>query len=188
MEIIKDKVFVIDNFISKNTADFLINNFSSTTKETERHGVYTGVAKGDGDACNLSGEYKILDYDNEKDIAIDLLTSLCISMEKTMSKIHQKNMKIKSICYNHMKSGSKNSLHYDTYTEEYKDDYSGLLYLTDTYDGGLLNFPDIDTSLKPLPGTFVSFFGNKDLRHEVQEVTSGDRINLICFFSNQEVY
>jgi hypothetical protein len=187
MEIIKDKVFVIDNFISKNTADFLINNFSSTTKETERHGVYTGVAKGDGDACNLSGEYKILDYDNEKDIAIDLLTSLCISMEKTMSKIHQKNMKIKSICYNHMKSGSKLALHYDTCTEEYKNDYAGLLFLTDTYDGGLLNFPNIDTSLKPLPGTFVSFFGNEEMIHEVKEITSGDRINLICFFTNQEV-
>lgn len=187
MEIIKDKIFIVDNFISKNTADFLISSFSSTAKPTVRYGIHTGIGKGGDDAPKLSGEYKISDYDNENDIAIDLLTSLCTSMEKTMSNIYKKNMKLKSICYSHMKTGSKNPLHHDTWTEESKNDYSGLLYLTDTYSGGLLNFPDIDVSLKPLPGTFVSFFGKEDLHHEVQEVTSGDRINLICFFINQEV-
>jgi len=183
MKVIKDKVFIIEDFISKNTAQFLVDNFSNNLQKTERDGIYTGTGKGEGEACNLFGSYKIDNYDGVKDVAVDLLTSLCSNMEKTMSHIYKKNMTMKSICYSHMKSGGENPLHHDTLTEEYKNDHSGILYLTDTYEGGLINFPGLDFSLRPAPGTFVAFFGNEDLKHEVQKVTSGDRVNLICFFS-----
>jgi hypothetical protein len=183
MKVIKDKIFVIENFISQNTAEFIVKDFSANLETTQHDGIYTGGGKGEGQAQLLSGEYKIAEYDGKKDISIDLLTSLCASMEKTMSKIHGKNMTIKSIFYSHMKEGGKNDLHYDTYTEEYSNDYSGLLYLTDTYFGGLLNFPDLEVSLHPSAGTFVTFFGTEDMKHEVQKVISGDRVNLICFFN-----
>lgn len=183
MKVIKDKVFLIENFISKNTANFLVDTFSKNLMETDRVGIYTSIGAGEGEACKISAEHKIKDYDGENDIAIDILMGLCSSMEKTMSDIHNKKMSLKSIFYSHMKTGGFNPLHHDTYKEDYKDDYSGLLYLTDTYTGGSLNFPKKEINLHPLPGTFVTFFGTEEMEHEVQEVTSGDRVNLICFFS-----
>lgn len=183
MKVIKDKIFVIENFISQNTAEFIVKDFSANLETTENYGIYTGGGKGETEACLLSQEYKIAEYDGKKDISIDLLTSLCASMEKTMSKIHNKNMQLKSIFYSHMKEGGQNKLHYDTYLDEYANDYSGLLYLTDTYLGGLLNFPDLDVSLHPSAGTFVTFYGTEDMKHEVQKVVSGDRVNLVCFFN-----
>jgi hypothetical protein len=183
MKVIKDKIFVIENFISQNTAEFIVKDFSANLEETAKPGIYTGGGKGEGEAPKLSAEYKIAEYDGKKDISIDLLTSLCASMEKTMSSIHNKDMHLKSIFYSHMKEGGQNELHYDTYLEEYCNDYSGLLYLTDTYFGGMLNFPELGVSLHPSAGTFVTFFGTEDMKHEVQKVISGDRVNLVCFFN-----
>lgn len=183
MKIIKDKVFLIEDFISNNTAKFLVDTFSKNLMETDRVGIYTSIGSGEGEAQKISAEHKIREYDGENDIAIDILIGLCASMEKTMSKIHNKDMKLKSIFYSHMKTGGFNPLHHDTYKEDYKDDHSGLLYLTDSYTGGYLNFPEKEIKLRPLPGTFVTFFGTEDMEHEVQEVTGGDRVNLICFFS-----
>jgi hypothetical protein len=183
MKVIKDKVFLIENFISKNTANFLVDTFSKNLMETDRAGIYTSIGAGEGEACKISAEHKIREYDGKDDIAIDILMGLCASMEKAMSDIHSKDMKLKSIFYSHMKAGGFNPLHHDTYKEDYKDDYSGLLYLTDTYTGGSLNFPANEINLHPLPGTFVTFFGTEDMEHEVQEVIDGDRVNLICFFS-----
>jgi hypothetical protein len=183
MEIIKDKVFIIENFISKNTADFLVNTFSKKLMKTDRDGIYTSIGSGEQEAHNLSVENKIRQYDGETDLGIDILTGLCYIMEKTVSQVHGKDMKLKSIFYSHMKEGGHNPLHHDTYTEDYANDYSGLLYLTDTYNGGYLNFPGKEIKLKPKPGTFVTFFGTEDMKHEVQRVTDGDRVNLICFFN-----
>ena len=183
MEIIKDKVFIIEDFISKNTAKFLVDTFSKDLMETDRSGIYTSIGSGEQSAHKLSVENKIKEYDGENDIGIDIITGLCYIMEKTVSKIHGKDMKLKSIFYSHMKEGGHNPLHHDTYNEEYANDYSGLLYLTDTYEGGHLNFPEKEIKLKPSPGTFVTFFGTEDMEHEVQKVISGDRVNLICFFN-----
>ncbi len=183
MKTIKDKVFVIENFISNSTAAFLVDTFSKDLMETDRDGIYTSVGAGEGEAHKISAEHKIKEYDGKNDIGIDILIGLCASMEKTMSSIHNKEMKLKSIFYSHMKEGGFNPLHHDTYKEDYANDYSGLLYLTDTYTGGSLNFPDKEIELHPEPGTFVTFFGTEDMKHEVQKVISGDRVNLICFFS-----
>jgi hypothetical protein len=187
MQIIKDKIFIIENFISENTSKFLVDNFSKNLKNTERNGIYTSIGKGEGQANKISLENKIAEYDGDNNIAIDILTSLCASMEKTMSTIYKKNMILKSVFYSHMKTGGENPLHYDTYKEDYANDYSGMLYLTDTYTGGALHFPDKEITLRPDPGTFVSFFGTEDMKHEVKKVTSGDRVNLICFFNESGV-
>ena len=80
MEIIKDKVFIIENFISKNTADFLVNTFSKNLIETDRAGIYTSIGSGEQEAYKLSVENKIREYDGETDVAIDILTGLCYTM------------------------------------------------------------------------------------------------------------
>lgn len=182
MKNIRDKVFVVENFISNSSAKLLVDSFSNDLQETVHAGVYSGPGQGEGKAFLLSGEHKLKEYDNKNDIAIDLLTSLCPSMEKTISSIFKKPLQLKSIAYVHMKAGGKNDLHYDNYNEEYKDDYSGILYLTDQYVGGSLNFPEQEINIKPSVGDFICFIGSENLKHEVIEVSDGDRVNLVCFF------
>jgi hypothetical protein len=84
-----------------------------------------------------------------------------------------------------MTEGGKNSLHVDNYSEDYSQDYSAILYLSDSYEGGLIHFPKLETSLRPEPGTMLTFIGNEDLEHEVQEVISGNRVNIICFLNER---
>lgn len=179
---IDDKIFIIENFISLNSAKFLVDNFSIDLKPTQHEGIFTSVGSGEGSAHKLSGNFKVDKYDGKNDIAVDLLTGICTNMEKTMSLIFDKHIIIKSVFYSHMKTGGKNPMHIDNQEERYKNDFSGLLYLTDTYEGGNLYFPYKDLKFKPKPGTFITFIGTDDLAHEVQEVITGDRVNLVCFF------
>jgi predicted 2-oxoglutarate/Fe(II)-dependent dioxygenase YbiX len=86
-----------------------------------------------------------------------------------------------------MTPGAENLLHYDNKREEDKNDYSGLLYLTDDYSGGSLCFPAQDIKLLPKAGTFISFRGTDDIKHKVEKVTCGNRVNIICFFIEKEL-
>jgi hypothetical protein len=186
MKDIDNKIFIIEDFISAITANFIVNNFSKNLKPTHQDGVYVGIGSNDESTSKVSGKNKIFDYDGSSDIAVDLITSLSTNMEKVMSEIFNKDLVMKSFCYNHMKSGGKNPLHYDNYSEEYANDYSGILYLTDNYKGGDLCFPNQKSILHPKPGTFICFIGDKDVEHGVEEVTDGDRVNIICFFKERD--
>jgi hypothetical protein len=185
MKVLGDKIFIIENFISVDTANFLVDSFTENIQTTVHPGIYSGPGQGDNEAYKISGQHKIKQYDSKNNIAIDIMTSLCPSMEKVMSNVFNKKLQLKSISYVHMKSGGKNDLHYDNYSEEYKDDYSGILYLTDKYLGGALNFPNNDIKIEPKIGDFICFVGDKELEHEVQEVIQGDRVNLVCFFNEK---
>jgi hypothetical protein len=185
MQVIDDQIFVIENFISPNTAKYIVDTFTPYVNKSEYAGTYRGPGKGEQDAFRLSGLYKIDQYDGNNDVGIDLLTGICNNMEKTMSDIFNKHIIMKSIFYSHMVTGGKNSLHVDNRKEEYKHDFSGILYLTDEYTGGDLYFPNKNLKFHAKPGTFICFIGTEDLAHEVQEVIDGNRINLICFFNER---
>lgn len=191
MKSIDNEIFIVEDFISPITAKFLVDTFSINLVETENKNVFAGPGSSPENAHRLSGMYKVSRYNHENgyngedDIGIDLLTGICTNMEKTMSLIYNKHIVIKSLFYSHMKTGGKNILHIDNQKEEYKNDLSGILYLTDSYSGGNLYFPKKDLSFKLRPGTFITFIGTENLEHEVQEVTSGDRINLVCFFGER---
>jgi 2OG-Fe(II) oxygenase superfamily len=185
MRVVDNKIFIIEDFISTNTANFIVDNFSKNLNPTQHQGVYGGVGSNDNNTPNISGKNKIIKYDGVSDVAIDLFTNLFPSLEKTMCEIFKKDIEIKSFFYSHMKSGGKNPLHHDNYEEKYQNDYSGILYLTDTYRGGSINFPNQKLSMHPKPGTFICFIGDKDVEHEVEEVVDGDRVNVICFFQER---
>ena len=85
-----------------------------------------------------------------------------------------------------MKSGGLNGLHRDNYLQDQSDDFSAILYLSDNYEGGSINFPKIGIDFKPSAGTLLAFIGNEELEHQVKEVISGDRVNIICFLSERK--
>jgi hypothetical protein len=189
MKVIGDKIFYIENFLFSETCQFLISNFSKNIRPSDRPGIFGGPGRGEGNnASAICGIEKIEEQSVEadKNVAIDLFTSLCPNIEKTLSVLFGKDLVLKSYFYSHMKEGGKNDLHVDNYTKEYENDYSAILYLSDSYSGGLLNFPEKKLELKPEPGTLIAFIGTDDLKHEVQKVISGDRINIICFLKEKE--
>lgn len=197
MKNIKEKLFIVDDFIFSDTCAFLISEFSKDLKSIGSPGIFRGPV-GDinksidnktinKNASAVSGINKILSkgetyYEN---IAIDLFTSICTNIEKALSEIFKKDLVLKSYFYSHMKTGAANSLHVDNYLEDQSEDFSAILYLSDSYKGGEISFPQIDLELKPNAGTLLAFVGNKELEHEVKHVDSGDRVNIICFLNER---
>lgn len=182
MKVIDNKLFIVENFIFPETCKFLIDSFSDSVKETSKPAVFAGPnADLTTDANMVSGINKISSDANN--IAIDLFTSICTNIEKSVSNIFNKNLKFRSYFYSHMTAGAKNPPHVDN--KIYKNDFSAILYLSEDYEGGEIHFPKIDVSLKPNSGTLIAFFGNLELGHEVKEVVNGNRVNIVCFLTEE---
>jgi hypothetical protein len=198
VEILADRIFIIRNFLSDQTADFLVDSFkdkliknprwepgagdygAGSSDDFWKEGVYGGPAFTESyRKAELSVNNKIL---NENSMVNDLLTSICILQEKAAANIYNKNLYMKHTFYCHMAPGSENALHHDNWLEDQVDDHSSLLYLSDDYDGGLIEFPNENVSIKPEKGMFISFVGDESLPHRVTKVERGNRINLISFY------
>jgi hypothetical protein len=185
---IDNKLFILEEFIFPETCQLLIDGFSKNLKNIGKPGIAGGPGGDEKrDAWKTSGLHKISGKTENpsENISIDLFTSICTNIEKTVSSVFKKDLVLRSYFYSHMTEGGKNSLHVDNYSEDYSQDYSAILYLSDSYEGGLIHFPKLETSLRPEPGTMLTFIGNEDLEHEVQEVISGNRVNIICFLNER---
>ena len=55
---------------------------------------------------------------------------------------------------------------------------SAVLYLNDDYEGGNINFPTHNLSIKPEKYELLVFPGNLNYAHEVQEIVSGSRFTV----------
>jgi predicted 2-oxoglutarate/Fe(II)-dependent dioxygenase YbiX len=88
-----------------------------------------------------------------------------------------------------MTQGGSISLHSDNVSaldEEnvVQDVYSAVVYLTDDYVGGEINFPNSNIKTIPEAGSLIYFKGEVDNPHLVKPVISGKRINFILFFED----
>jgi hypothetical protein len=190
VEFLKDKIFYIKDFLFLETCELLVSTFSrDNLRQSEKVGIFGGPGKGEKESFSVSGIEKITASSDEKDInlGIDIFTGVLTNIEKTASNIFNKNLVLKSYFYSHMKKGGKNLLHVDNYEEKYSKDYSAILYLTNSYTGGNVIFPNQELTMKPDPGTLVTFIGSEDVPHEVEEVVDGDRVNIICFLHEKKV-
>ena len=53
---------------------------------------------------------------------------------------------------------------------------SCVLYFNDTYTGGEINFPNLSIKMKPKTGSLIAFSStNQDYQHQVLEITSGTK-------------
>jgi hypothetical protein len=196
-----DKIFVIENYISKDTCNFLANCFESRVVETERKGIFGGPSYSKGN--NIKGAsdgQNFLDYSNVPDynIGVDIMAGIIERTCRTISDHYDNPYYLKSMFWSKMLTGGKNTLHMDNWYENFDGqlkprpynmyDRSGLLYLTDNYQGGELYFPKQDLKFKPKAGTFIFFEGNIEVPHEVLEVTGGTRCNIISFYGDANNY
>lgn len=62
-----------------------------------------------------------------------------------------------------------------TYAGYPSRDISSVIYLTDNFDGGNIEFPDKKVSIEPKAGSAIYFPSSEDHMHLVTEVRSGDR-------------
>ncbi len=64
--------------------------------------------------------------------------------------------------------------------------YAAFLYLNDTFEGGLLNFPDQQITIKPKVGMLAAFDGGFNNMHEVTLIQSGTRYTIGSFWDDRE--
>ena len=200
---------IIENYISKDTCNFLISCYNETFKENPegRPGILGGPSDTAGRSHMIGpGKYAFPGYEQNfyKNIATDLTTNIINSMSRTISDFYNDRVDPRVIFFSKMIEGSFIDPHFDNYLNDgqkvyphgtektiidkigFKTDYSGLLYLNDSYEGGEINFTQYDIKLKPKPGTFIFFEGNKNTMHGVNKIISGERINLVSFYWSTE--
>lgn len=201
-------IFAIENYISLETCNFLSNCFDSSITPTSRRSIYAGPSFSEKTPKQgLSDGQNYFKYDhpekgsqeaNDYQIGLDILAGIADRTAKTISHHYNGDYYLKSMFWSRMLSGAKNTLHMDNWYETSngdlkprpfnKHDRSGLLYLNDDFEGGEIRFIKNDFIIKPKPGTFIFFEGNLDSAHEVLEVTSGVRNNIISFYGDNEFY
>lgn len=195
---ISNKIHIVENFISPDTAKFMARVTDKYVVPAPDPSVFGGPSASEG-ADKIGPLDTIIDYleDPEYNLVIDLISMLSPLMAKTISDFYKEDYVLKTIFYSKMTAGGKNTLHMDnnyinadTHDIHIRpgsaNDKSGLLYLDSDCKGGDLSFPLQDFKIKPKPGTFIFFEGNEDTPHEVTEVISGSRHNLISFFWPKE--
>lgn len=195
-------IFAIENYISKETCKFLSSCFDSQITETSRKAIYAGPSfskNNPSEGLSDGQNYFKSDLDHtEYQVGLDILAGLADRTAKTISHHYNKDYYLKSMFWSRMLSGAKNTIHMDNWYETpdsllkprpfNKHDRSGLLYLNDKFEGGELRFIKNNFKIKPTPGTFIFFEGNLDSAHEVLEVISGVRNNIISFYGDNEFY
>ena len=70
-----------------------------------------------------------------------------------------------------------------TYSGGATRDISSIIYLSDDFSGGELEFPDIGMIVEPSAGSAIFFTGNEEYMHRVRPVISGSRMTCTGFWS-----
>lgn len=181
-------IIVVENYISQNLCDIIVQNIDPITVQHPDglEGMYAGPS--------FPEEYNILEQ--EYNLGTEILHIINMSIQNTVSKYYNSIYKTRSLFYSKMCKGSFNRLHYDNYylsaidrqikaRAGYEKDKSALLYLSNDYSGGELSFPLQNVELQPKAGTLIFFEGDDTVPHEVKKVLSGERHNIICFMSSE---
>jgi hypothetical protein len=125
-----------------------------------------------------------------KDLTEKFLSAATIFLSKTNRNISDYKKPAEAFMFvKYPESGAKHmSSHPDKWLDENgKDvipDITILLYLTSDYEGGNLNFDDLDIHIKPEAGNIVIF--DSSINHSVDAILGGRRINTQMFlFKNK---
>ncbi len=181
-------VFLIEDFVSLDTCNYLTNTLNNYLEPTPEFNIYGGPCGKESSAINPIGQYNT---DKDHNISLDIFNLLLSSINETICSIFNAEYKIKSSFYSAMLEGSYNSEHMDNYyldgdvikqRPNHPKDVSGLLYLSESYEGGYLSFTSQGFKIKPKPGSLVIFEGDDKKPHEVTKVESGTRNLIVSFY------
>jgi hypothetical protein len=123
----------------------------------------------------------------EEKHSIRLVGSKCTELHKPLSESLQDRVNYLAIS---SKCGCKSEINpfIVSWTEgsdqkEHTDngnDFTAIIYLNDNYQGGELNFPSLDLSIKPKSGSLIIWPGY--MTHSISTVVSGTRYTMPIFF------
>ena len=189
IEEIAEGIFLVKEYVSKDTAKFLIDGISPHLIDTPRDKIY-GELMGESIAPPDSvGPYtESANYN----VSVDIYNGLLSSINTLISEKFKSPHKVKSYFFSCMMDGAVNEMHMDNHHKDedgnihirkkYISNKSGLLYLNDDYQGGELVFPDQGLTIKPEAGSLIFFEGDYKKPHGVNKVTLGPRYNLVTFY------
>lgn len=197
---------IIENFISKDTCNFIINYYKNSFFENPetKKGILGGPSTGIGYGLELGpGKTPFPNYVENNinhNLVSDLVTLTINGIAREVSDFYKERVSARTVFFSKMLEGSSLNEHYDNYLNDgtqfypygsektvieklgFQEDYSALLYLNDNYTGGEIGFPQNNIEFKPSAGTLIFFKGNKESMHYVNEIISGERINIVSFY------
>jgi hypothetical protein len=184
-------IVIYDNFINEDVSAKLIkvlNKHADTGKITwmpiSFYESYSSVLPQDND------EYVIAEG-----LPSDIFSQIKQGIIEAVASVHDLDPKI--ICqigYHTQKwePGAYARIHSDN-TDEHgnsgaftRSRYAAFLYLNDSFDGGLLQFPNQDLSIQPKVGMLAAFDGGFNNMHEVTLITNGVRYTIGSFWDDRE--
>ena len=155
----KNKITIIDNYISAIDANRFIDFFNSNKSFSE-----------------YSTNYGAQDFSTDAEL-FDLLRKY----EKKVSYTHKNINQLKIEIYPYAALGFKwqdgwsQHAHIDAVGPGESIEYSAVIYLNDNYEGGEIYFPAYDVCIKPQAGDLVCFPDNEKFVHGVKPILSGTR-------------
>lgn len=166
MQISRDNILVIDNFLTKEEIDSALLVINSHELKPWRE-----------NTALLAVPHKYMDA-----------LSWVVSSSHRVSKVIADRFKTDKQLYcvegqiGRWTYGKDLELHDDTYGAKFTK-YSSVIYLTSDYEGGEVEFPEFDLSLKPTAGQLLLFPAG-GYWHKVNPVISGDRSTIVAFYTD----
>lgn len=165
--------------------------------ETPRHGIAGALGYPDSlQASQVNGETGVIPGN-----ASPINKELGLMYERIKKEAEDYFYQELDLCqsnYQLMTKGGKNPLHADTINLDgtpiqpdgspEEIEWSGLLYMGnhgEEFEGGILTFPEFDITYYPQMGDLVLFKGDIEHRHDVSEVISGERRNIVFFWGRR---
>jgi hypothetical protein len=145
---------------------------------------YSSVLPLDGDEHVIAEELSPNIFSEIKDGIVNAVASVHDIDPKIVSQIGYHTQK--------WEPGAYARIHSDNTDEQgnsgafTRSRYAAFLYLNDDFEGGMLQFPGQDLSIKPKVGMLAAFDGGFNNMHEVTLITSGVRYTIGSFWDDRE--
>jgi hypothetical protein len=175
----QNKILEIPKFVSKDTAQKLVNYFKTEDRWTKTAFAGSLGAPVEGNEAQLP-DFGLSDV-TFKEINFKLKQAIEVVFGKSVipASIHAQKWEVGSLANPH----SDNSDFEGNPSEGFeKLKYVGILYLNDDYDGGDLYFPEHGISIHPNAASMYIFSGGVENIHGVTEITNGTRYSIVSFW------
>lgn len=190
-------VKIIENYISDEDCRSYIEFLDRHSYQSHRPGIVNALGyESSLAASKVDGKTGVIP--GKSDPANLELGELFTRVKLSAQEYFDRELDLCQSNYQHLTTGGSNPLHADATKLDGSPiqedgspeelEWSGLLYLNNyetDFTGGELYFPGFDFTYLPKAGDLVLFKGDVEHRHEVYEVSSGNRKNIVFFWAKK---
>jgi hypothetical protein len=175
----KDDIARIDNFVTPEEAENMINYFESMAHIWGDVAFYGSYGMGFADQDPRLNEYGLNpEYFNNLRNRFKQSVEMFFERKLKPNTSHAQKWKVGGFAAPH----SDNSDHDGNPNAFEINKYVGILYLNDDYKGGKLYFPDHKIEFKPPVYSYIMFPGGHENIHGVKEILEGTRYTMVSFW------